>query len=98
MPITDATATKAPPLFHYHQFVSNDTVEDLNAWATSIFSPEYSATSPAFAPGLGGLTYLVGGRPSGVPIPVGYFIVFDPMGTLSVLDSTDFARLYVPSA
>lgn len=97
MTIADTEAVLRPPTYHVHQFSkADDAVDDLNTWAISLFSPTYSANSPAFmANADGSILYSAGsGLWSKVALQDGWWIVFDAGGSITLRADTDFQNTY----
>lgn len=96
--IVDALATKTPPAYHVHAMTTGDTVDELNDWAIALFSPEYSVSRPAFEQAGDGVHYFDGVGFNGLAVPIGWYVIIDPMGSITVLAPDDFARQFTPSA
>lgn len=88
------TAVARPPAFNVHQHNAEvDTVEELNEWAISLFSPLYSDSAPAFSVDANGELHAAMGA-SFTPVPDGFWLLFNEVGAISVLSPDDFAARY----
>lgn len=95
MPITDQSATRKPPLYHVHEYATGDAVEDLNAWAISLFSPKYSDAAPFVASDSTGAIQIIENH---VALLDGYWIVFDGQGNPQVLSPIAFTAQFALEA
>lgn len=98
MTVTDKTATLKPPVLHTHIYDAADTVDDLNAWAISLFSPTFTDSHPAFQMDGTDLHFFDGVGFSGVAIPVGWAILFATDASIFVMAGEDFTAKYEVSA
>lgn len=95
MPIQSQTAIDKPPTYLVHQYAAGtDTIADLEAWAETSWSPLYSSMNPAFTMGPDGvLHYNQGGQQTGL-VPDTYWIVFNTVGSISVLSPASFVNRF----
>lgn len=95
MAITSQQATHRPPLFDVHQLAEGDTVEDLNAWAISLHSPNFDPAHPAFEKQDDGIHAQISrGLFGKAPITVGAWIVLDGASTIRILGDAEFQQQY----
>lgn len=97
MPITDATYTPRPPVFHAHQFHESDTADDLEAWAEGLFSPSYNPSWRLFRAAVPGPGVEYRNGTTWSPVLDGYWLVLDTVGNLSLVDPSTFDLAYAPA-
>lgn len=97
MPITDQKFNPAQPVFHAHLYVAGvDLVGDLNDWATSLFSPLYGPANPAFGVDATGAVHANQEGRMTLAVLDGFWIVFAPSGSISILAPITFEGQFVP--